>query len=284
MDKPDADSEEKTPVAAEGKQAPTMNGGPLVHFDLNKASVQELLDIPLDSYAELDFTDADLRKIRLHALKMRTGLQAMAPILCLGPNRCPFRMRCPVVDRDVKTATGEIDFFHQDIKKFPLFKQCPFERDFLEFKRKQYLEEFDVDPSSPTDMGLVNKLAELDLYDYRATLVLANGDREGQGMDLLKNQVVGVSKTGEIMTSLITHPAWELKERLQKQRSEILNMMVGTRREKYKKDAALNQRDAGDAATIAAALRARLDSLNSKDVIDAEFQEHKPDGSDGDKD
>jgi hypothetical protein len=243
--------------------------------ELVPTAMFDFLEVPLDDYSDLKFTLEEVRRVRMHAMKMRTGIQAMAPIMCLGPVKCPFGLRCPIVDRSLRLASGNIDLSGQDIKKFPLMRQCIFERDFLDFKRKQYMEEYEVNMESPTELGLVNKLAELDLYEYRATLVLAHGDDRGEGMDLLKAQESGSSATGETLHRLELHPAFELKERLHKMREAILTSMVGTRREQYKQAAALKLAEGKDPSSATSALRDRIIQLENEGVIDAQFTETK---------
>jgi len=232
----------------------------------------DILEIPLDDYSDIEFTEAEVRRIRMHVMKLKTGIQAMAPLLCSGPVKCPFRYRCPIVDRNIKTLDGrDINFTNQNIKKFPLLRQCIFERELLDFQRRRYIEEYDADVESPTEMGMVNKLAELDLFDMRATMVLAHGDDKGEGINLLKQQVTSVSMDGQEITRMETHPAFELKEK----REDILKSMVGTRREQYKQAAALKKQDFSDPSTNVAGLRERLVQIEKETAIDAEFTEHK---------
>jgi len=235
----------------------------------------DILELELDDYSDLDYSLAEVRRMRMHAMKMRTGIQAMAPALCLGPVKCPFRMRCPIVDRSKRNSDGNINFHIQNVRAFPLMRQCPFERDFIEFKRRQYIEEFEIDDTSASEMGMVNKLAELDLYEYRATLLLANGDDKGEGLDLLKEVTTSISPQGEPIMQTQIHPAFELKEKLQKQRDNILQSMVGTRREKYKRDAARGQTSVDDPSTEVADLRTQLVKMNNgdDDIVEAEFTE-----------
>jgi hypothetical protein len=233
----------------------------------------DILSIPLDDYSDLEFSEQEVKRMRMHVMKMKTGIQAMAPCLCSGPVKCVFHYRCPIVDRSIRTADGnDIDFARQDIKKFPILRQCLFEREYLEYQRRSYIEEYDVDTESPTEMGLVNKLAELDLYEYRTTLVLAQGDKEGEGKDLLKYQVSGSTPDGAILMRQEVHPVFELKERLHRMREAILQSMVGTRREQYKQAAALKKSDGDDPSSVISALRDKVMQLSMPPVIDAEFR------------
>ena len=243
--------------------------------ELVPTKIFDFLEIPLDDYSDLEFSLEEVRRVRMHSLKMRTGIQAMAPILCLGPVKCPFSKRCPIVDRTKRRTDGALDFAAQDMTKFPLMRQCIFERDFMDFKRRQYMEEYDVDGNSATEMGMINKLAELDLYEYRATLILAQGDAEGEGLNLLKSQTAGSTAEGDELFRLEVHPAFELKEKLHKMREDILRSMVGTRREQYKQAAALKEAQGNDPSTNVSALRERISKLEKENVIDAEFKEVK---------
>ena len=255
--------------------------GALVEYadgTIEKTKMFDILELPLDDYSDLEFTETEIKRLRMHIMKMRTGVQAMAPLLCAGPVKCIFRERCPLVDKSIKTEDGNIDYHNQNVKLFPLARQCIIERDFMEFKRRQYIEEYDVDITSPTDMAMVNKLAELDLYEYRTTLILAHGDRDGDGQDLLKKQTVSGDKKGNPLKKTEIHPVWELKEKIHKMRLEILEAMVGTRKEQYKRAAALKNSDNQDPASVAAELREKLEQLQrqgfaDEDTIDVEFTE-----------
>jgi hypothetical protein len=236
----------------------------------------EILELPLDDYSDLEFTEAEVRRIRMHVMKMKTGIQAMAPLLCAGPVKCPFNKRCPLVDRSIRAPDGGINFANQNLKKFPLLRQCIFERELLDFQRRRYIEEYDVDVDSPTEMGMINHLAELDLYEMRATLVLAHGDDKGEGLDLLKQQVTGMSMTGEELKTMVTHPAFELKEKIHKMRSEVLRSMVGTRREKYKQAVALKMQNTSDPSTRVSDLKEQIKALEDEaGIVDVEYAEVK---------
>jgi hypothetical protein len=92
-------------------------------------------------------------------------------------------------------------------------------------------------------------------------------------------QPAGATKTGEILERLEEHPAWEVMEKIHRQREDILRSMVGTRREKYKKQAALNEVKTKDLSIKTAELTEKINRLQedikNKDVPDAEFTEKK---------
>ena len=270
--------EEESPFTAENrkKKAKFKMDGTAVTVDgkLTKTRYFQFLEIPLDDYSDLEFSPQEIARIRSHIMNMRTGLQAMAPMFCGGPKKCPVIFRCPFRQQT------ELDREKMDPKKFPIGRQCIIEREFLLHKRREYFEEYDVDPNSPTEIGLVNKLAELDMYEYRATLMLAHGDEGlgGQGQDLLKEQTTAVTPQGRELKRVELHPAWELKEKIQKQRMEILSALVGTRKEKYKKQAATKTLEVKDPSTKQAQLTSKLNKMieaSQPEVIDAEHEEVK---------
>lgn len=260
------DEKEVKDTQLQGRYTP--NGGFRIAHDgkMEKSEMLDLLELDLDDYSDCEksFSLEDTRRFRMHMMNMRTGVQAMAPILCSGPIKCPFIKRCPLVDMSLPLNK-------QNIKKWPLQRQCPVERGFLNFRRRQYLDEYDADIDSPTELGMVNKLAELDLYEYRVTLVLAHGDADGDGLDLMKSQKTGKDLMGDEMVRLESHPAWELKQKIHKQRMEILESLVGTRKEKYKRDAALKQKEGTDTSSVQSALKKKLDEIRDGPVIDVEY-------------
>jgi hypothetical protein len=240
----------------------------------------DFLQVPLDDYSDLEFTYPEIRRMHMHIMKMKTGIQAMAPILCAGAVKCIFRYRCPIVDRTILTEDGmDIDFSKQNVKKFPLLRQCLIERDFIDFKRAEYIEEYRIDGSSPTELGMVNRLAELDLYEYRIALIFANGDFDGEGQDLLKSQVSGVTPSGKPLTKMEIHPAFELKEKIQRMRDNILEAMIGTRREKLKQASLLRDAMVSDVSVNMASLSRKLEALKNPEedtttnTIEVEYSE-----------
>lgn len=238
--------EEKQEKALTKKEAIYTLGGKLItaRDEIKDTDMFDLLAVELDDYTDLEFTEPEARKIKSHIMNMRHGLSAMAPIYCGGPAKCPYRERCPL--KGLPT------------RKYPLMRQCILERDFIIHKRFEYIEELDVNVESPTEMALINRLVEIDIYDYRASLILAMGDNKQEGQDLLKEQITGISPVGDEIKQLVPHPAFDIKERLQRQRMELLRDLVATRREKYKKRAALKEKGEDDHSIKEAKLAEKL--------------------------
>lgn len=268
-------SKEESRFTAENREKKTeyrMDGTAVtVGGKLTKTKYFEFLEVPLDDYSDLKFTPQEIARIRSHIMNMRTGLQAMAPMFCGGPMKCPVIFRCPFRQQ------CELDRTKMDPKKFPIGRQCIIEREFLLHKRREYFEEYDIDPNSPTEIGLVNKLAELDMYEYRATLMLAHGDSGlgGPGQDLLKEQVTAITPQGHELKRVELHPAWELKEKIHRQRMEILAALVGTRKEQYKREAATKRTQFTDPSSQQSELASKIHKMITGQVVDVEVKDDK---------
>jgi hypothetical protein len=114
------------------------------------------------------------------------------------------------------------------------------------------MEDLNVDPESPSEMTLINKLVECDLLDYRANIGLSGGN-DPESATILKTNVVDNGKTTSETTNI--HPLLEVKTRLHKDRMLILESFAVTRKEKYKKAAALKKSEDTDASRWLAQLK-----------------------------
>jgi hypothetical protein len=243
--------------------------------EIKKSKMFELLKLDLDDYSDVELTAQEMRRFHAQLLKMRHAHKSAVPLLCPGPVKCPFALRCPFVDKSLKTDEGEVDLAGQNVRKFPLARQCPVEKDLFESKLIDYIEEYEIDIESPTQMGLVAQLAELDIYDYRVSITLSKGDYNAEGQDLMKLQTSSIAMNGKEIKRLEEHPAFALKERLHKQRMDILDVLVGTPKSQYKKEVAMGKTREDDPSNNMSRLRDKLIRLEvakpPEDVIDAVY-------------
>jgi len=193
--------------------------------DITKHNYLEFLNIKLHNYRDLHYTKEELESVRKHLRFLSTGHASAVPLLCAA-EKCPFASTCPL----------------QLIGRAPLGKQCIPENEFVNLKRRQYMEEYEIDPRQPSMMTLVNELAEIDIYEMRATLNLA----KNENADLFIDEVVNVTESGHQITQKRIHPAFEIKEKLKNRRMRILEVLVGTPKEKYKRQAALKKVEGDD--------------------------------------
>lgn len=176
----------------------------------------------LDDYSSLGISPAAQERLNGTVLAARFGGVYISPMICRGANSCPFIERCPIRMED---GVGG---------NYPVGKQCVVEVNLINNKFLEYVEEFDIEgeiAKSPTLRGLISKLVELDIEDYRLSLTLAGLAHDSDGTLLLK-QVTAVNNVGDQVETLAEHPAWRMKERIQKQRMEILDVIIATPKRK----------------------------------------------------
>jgi hypothetical protein len=178
--------------------------------------------VVLDDYSGVEISPAARGRLERTILAGRLGGVYLSPMICRGGNQCPFVERCPI---GVEDGLGG---------NFPVGKQCIVEVNLINNRFVEYIEELDIEGEierSPTLRSLVSKLVELDIEDYRLSLTLSGLAHDSDGTLLLK-QVTMVNNVGDEVETLAEHPAWRMKERIQKQRMEILDAIVATPKRK----------------------------------------------------
>jgi len=218
-----------------------LDGHELINGKLEKTDFFNFLGVDLVDYSGITLTPEQALAFKNSVVRMSHGVGAAIPLQCSGAN-C-FNKYC---------------VFHT-IGTYPLSKPCLFETRVLQYLTKSYIEDIGVDPNSPTEMVLINKLVELDIIDFRANLGLSGvvDDEAGQ---LLKTNVVE-NEQGVISETTVLHPLLEAKEKADRTRLKILEALVGTRREKYKKAAALKTKDENDSSNMLADMKAEFEEM-----------------------
>jgi len=207
------------------------------------------LNLDPEEYGHIILTAEEARKVhyRLQGVKWG-GAAAKVPLYCGGEKICPFALECPFVE----------------IAKIPVGRKCPIEMELIAFWTARYMSEFEVDPENHSEVGMITELAELDIYDLRASMILSRPECA----EMTKDIVVGVDSEGKPIVSKEVHKAWELKERVKKRKQRILESLVGTRKEKYKRDAALKKRSEKDPSTQAIELKGKLEKTRESSFVD----------------
>ena len=168
-----------------------------------------------------------LTRIKKSVNRLQTGVHASAPLTCLGPENCPFIKKCPI---PTLKADSTLDL--GEASDYPIGRECIMEKFYVEQKIVDYLQHLDVDPTNPVEMSLVNELALIDLYKNRCLLVLAEGDKKGDGRDFMQTDVTGFNENGDRSESTKLHPVVEMIDRLEKRREKWLEKLMQTRKSK----------------------------------------------------
>lgn len=202
-----------------------------------KGGLMEALEEPIDDYKDFKMTRAAREYMFRSLLNMKAGLVTVAPLVCKGKTKCPFIDKCPIYIAD--GAKG----------KFPLNKQCIVEGSFIRDRFKDYMEELQEQgtdlETSPTVRSLVSKLVELDLKEYRASLIYAGVAGQSDGTMLLE-QTVTITDDDKEVTQLQEHPIVKISAQIHKQRMEILDALVLTPKREIWKRVGLKQRQEED--------------------------------------
>lgn len=161
----------------------------------------------------------------LNATKL--GLHSIAPIMCGGPEKCPFIAKCPIPDVD---SDGEL--VYGEAKDYPIGKQCVLEKFYMEQKLIEYYQHLNIDPNNPVEVSIANELAIIDLYKNRALMIMSVGDRSGQGKDFMRIDVLGFNENGDVAEQAKLHPALEVVDKLERRREKWLDKLMETRQAK----------------------------------------------------
>jgi len=209
---------------------------------VTESKMFDFLGLDPEEYGHILLTAEEARKVhyRLQGVKWG-GTAAKVPLHCGGEKICPFAQECPFVE----------------ISKVPVGRKCPIEVELMTFWTSRYMQEFEVDPENHSEVGMITELVELDIYDLRASMILARPECA----DMTKEVVVAVDVEGKPIVNKEVHKAWGLKERVKKRKQKILESLVGTRKEKYKRDVALKRRSEIDPSTQAIELKRKLEKV-----------------------
>ena len=235
--------------------------GSMIHKDgkVTRSNFFKFLQLPIGVGGDIEMTPEPAIKYRNHIVRMKLGTSAAIPLLCSGP-RCPTK-QCP---------------FHEE-KNWPLTQQCPIEAQLIQMWTVDYVETLGAEPDDITVMILINQLVECDIIDYRANIGLSAGTDEEAGT-LLKTTITDTGKS--ITETVAIHPLLEAKDKVRKWRKETLEALAATPREKWKKAAAMKQRDThNDASEHMASLQDMVSKMEAEKqkVLDAKTLQEEND-------
>lgn len=157
--------------------------------------------------------------------RLSHGLHAVAPLTCLGPDRCPFFSACPIPDRDLMGKA-----LPTPPEQYPMGLQCVMESEYMAQKVGEYAIHLGVESTNPVEMAMVNELALCDLLKNRIMMVISAGDKAGHGRDLMKIDITGMSENGVPAENSKIHPALEYVDKIENRRTRLLDKMLATRK------------------------------------------------------
>lgn len=120
-----------------------------------------------------------------------------------------------------------------------------------------YFSEYKVDPNSFTEVTMINELAEIEVYQWRLNQSLARAENS----ELVMDSLVNMNPQGQAFWEKKISPYLQAKETLLSRKARLIKLMVGDRQEKYKREAALKQKEDLDPSSTMADLRTKLEKL-----------------------
>lgn len=198
------------------------------------------LDAPSEDKTAERLPEVTRQKISQKIRAIASNSNAVTPIKCRG-ERCSYLGVCPLADEQV----------------YPQGKQCPIEQSLIMEKYENYCREFNVDRFNTSDLGLISRMVEIDLIEYRLKAMIAT-----TYPDILMEEAVGVSPIdGKPIMKLVISPMINIRKRLTDEKLDLMKELVGTRKEKYKEKAALKVQNTTDYSSYMADMSKKLKEL-----------------------
>lgn len=208
--------------------------------EITRADYFKFLTHSLEDYSSLSFTEEEMSIVQKQLQRLSTGSSSTTPMLCTGP-ACFAASYCEL----------------QKMGRAPIGRSCLIEVQLLNYWIMQYMNEYQVDPENFTEVSMCNELAEIEMLINRLNWALSRPENA----ELVIDQAIGADRNGDPVIQKQLSPYMVQKEKLQKRRTQLIKLMVGDRQEKYKKEAALKQREELDPSSKQAEMRRKLDEL-----------------------
>lgn len=250
MDKLIADMESSEPEAP--KEPLTQDVAPGSKDLVDRTFYDNGLTPIIENYLPegLVLTEKEKKMVVRGMKNLSTGLRATMPITCYG-DKCPFKRQCPL----------------HKLGKAPMGKECPIESMLLDMYSKRYIDEFEVSSDLMSEVTTMTMLAATHVLEMRAFMLLGSENEEGAGPTGLIRNVVGYDNDEKPIVQLQEHPAYNQLERAWRWRKNLLESLVGTRKEKYKRDASMHDKvDQGSVSQAAANLKSTIDKFTVVDI------------------
>lgn len=159
---------------------------------------------------------------------LRKGTYASSPIVCQGlegthannGRSCMHAHICPFKDSTP-----------------PVGLQCPMEQRKIVDWLQGYLQDHQVTPLMTTMYELINRLVELDLFNFRLTSVSSSPKYQS----MMVYNPKGATRDGDLYGVEEISGILQAKENISRERLRLLAELVKTPREQYKKEAALQK-------------------------------------------
>jgi hypothetical protein len=230
--------------------------------------VKRLFD---EEYSDIALERDDAKRVAKSIHSLRRGGSAGIRLVCKGDN-CEFRDGCELWKTKLGPITSVKDpqtgqIVQEQPTAAPKGKPCPLEEIIVQDARTRYATEFyDLlgEGSDPKVIeGYINDLCQIEMLTWRCAMVMAY-----DYANPLIQTPGAVTSDGRVMWTPAANPILELQERLQQRKTRILNDLVKTPREKYKKENAVGNKGDDSLGRQQAAKKAKLKELTGEKLPD----------------
>ena len=268
---------------SDGTVGPEVNNSDLL--PVVQGSPQELMKRLFDEeYKGVVLEEKDALRVAKSIHSLRRGGSAGQRLICAGDN-CEFNSGCELyktrIGPSVSTRdpqTGQVTC--QQATAAPEGKSCPFEEIVVQDARLRYATEFqdimqERDPKVVE--GYINDLCQIEMMVWRCNMVMSF-----DYANPLIQTAGAVTSDGRVIWTPAANPILEIQERLQQRKTRILNDLVKTPREKYKKEHAVGNQGDDSLGRAQAARKAELKKITGTTLPDTmDLPEHIKDASKG---
>lgn len=205
--------------------------------------VRSVLAMRMNQYEDIELSESDMQRVAKSFLDIELGSSTNLVMIC-RKNKCLYRERCALYVAD----------------RCPEGRECLHENKVLTVSLDQYITSMEVDMDNFPEMVMVNQLVEYELIEYRCNAILSFDHT-----NLKMKSVIGIDPSGQPITKEDISHALQIKMQVFKNKKELLDSFTATRKEKYKKQAALKEAKEGHAKVISA-MKNKLKELKDKNI------------------
>lgn len=209
--------------------------------------VRSALAMRMNQYNAIELNSFDKANISKAFRDIETGSSTNLVCICKKSD-CLYQSRCALFVAD----------------KAPEGMECLHENYVLTQAMHMYLHSLDIDINNYPEMVMINQLVEYELIEYRCNAILSNSHK-----DLRMESVVGIDQNGRIVTKEEISHAVTIKMQVFKNKMQLLESFTATRREQYKKQAALKEVKAGPAKMLSQ-LKSKMKALQAGNIQEAD--------------
>lgn len=202
--------------------------------------VRAVLAIRMNQYTDLSLNKKDVEGLARQFMNIELGSASNLVMICTKA-KCVYRNICALFVAN----------------KCPEGYECIHENKVLTVALDHYITSLAVDLDNYPEMIMVNQLVEYELIEYRCNAILALDNQ-----NLKMRSVIGIDAEGQVITKEEVSHALTIKLQVFKNKMQLLDAFTATRRETYKKQAALKEAKEGHAKTVST-MKAKLQELRS---------------------